>query len=249
MIVTLLTDFGLQDSYVAEMKGVLLIRAPEAQLVDIAHSLSPGDVRAAQYLLSRTWKQFPRGTVHVAVVDPGVGTERRALAAECAGHLFLAPDNGLLSFLPDDARFFSLPIPRDAAPTFHGRDVFAPAAAMLAHGESIESLGAKVTHPVRTPLPAPRIAAAEITGEVIYVDRYGTLISNVPSSAAKPGARIHVGGIDVGPVRRTFADVARGALVAFGGSGGTVEIAVRDGSAVRELNAGVGAKVEARTAF
>jgi S-adenosylmethionine hydrolase len=245
MIVTLLTDFGMQDSYVAEMKGVLLTRAPEARLVDIVHDVSPGNVRAAQYLLGRTWNKFPRGTVHVAVVDPGVGTERRALAAESAGHRFLAPDNGLLSFLPEDARFFSLPVARDAAPTFHGRDVFAPAAATLVLGEPIESLGAKVTRPVRTPLPAPRIAASEISGEVIYVDRYGTLVSNIPSSAVKPGARIHVGAIDVGPVRRTFADVARGALVAFGGSGGTVEIAVRDGNAALKLSAGVGAAIEA----
>ena len=245
MIITLLTDFGIQDSYVAEMKGVLLTRAPDTQVVDISHQVSPGDIKAAQYLLSRTWNHFPRGTIHVAVVDPGVGTERRALAAESTGHRFLAPDNGLLSFLPEDARFFSLPVSRDAAPTFHGRDVFAPAAATLVLGEPIESLGAKVTHPVRTPLPAPRVAAAEISGEVIYVDRYGTLVSNIPSSAVKPGARIHVGGIDAGPVRRTFADVARGAVVAFGGSGGTVEIAVRDGSAARRLGVTVGAEVRA----
>jgi hypothetical protein len=245
MIVTLLTDFGVQDSYVAEMKGVLLARAPETQLVDITHHVSLGDIRAAQYLLSRTWNQFPRGTVHVAVVDPGVGTERRALAAESAGHRFLAPDNGLLSFLPDDARFFSLPVSRDAAPTFHGRDVFAPAAATLVLGEPIESLGSPVAHPVRTPLPVARIASTGVSGEVIYVDRYGTLVSNVPSSAVKPGARIHVGGQDVGPLRRTFADGARGDVVAFSGSAGTVEVAVRDGSAAVKLNAGVGAHVRA----
>jgi S-adenosylmethionine hydrolase len=245
MIITLLTDFGIQDSYVAEMKGVLLSRLPEAQLVDISHHVSPGDVRAAQYLLSRTWSHFPRGTVHVAVVDPGVGTERRALAAESGGHRFLAPDNGLLSFLPEDARFVSLPVPAGASHTFHGRDVFAPAAATLAAGESLEALGTAVTRPVRVPLPAPRRDGTAIVGEVIYVDRFGTLISNIEPSAVSPGARIRVGDVEVGTLQRTFADAARGALVAFVGSGGTIEIAVRDASAARKLGVGAGAEVRA----
>src|SRR5712664_2852046 len=129
-IITLLTDFGTVDSYVAEVKAEILSRAPDVTLVDISHDVPPGDIRAAQYLLSRAWKRFPVGTIHLAIVDPAVGTERRALAAEAAGlHRFLAPDNGLLSFLPPDARFVVLPVPRDAAPTFHGRDVFAPAVA------------------------------------------------------------------------------------------------------------------------
>src|SRR6266566_3264991 len=128
-IITLLTDFGTVDSYVAEVKAEILSRVPDVTLVDVSHDVPPGDVRAAQYLLSRAWKRFPVGTIHLAIVDPAVGTERRALAAEAAGHQFLAPDNGLLSFLPPDARFVALPVPRDAAPTFHGRDLFAPAAA------------------------------------------------------------------------------------------------------------------------
>ena len=134
MIVTLLTDFGTADSYVAEMKAVLLSRALGVTLVDISHQVAPGDIRAGQYLLGRAWKHFPAGTVHLAIVDPGVGTARRAIAAEHEGHRFVAPDNGLLSFLPQDGRFVSLPVSTTAAATFHGRDVFAPAAARLATG-------------------------------------------------------------------------------------------------------------------
>ena len=246
-IITLLTDFGTADSYVAEMKGVLLSRAPNVVLVDISHQVAPGDVRAGQYLLGRSWRRFPPGTVHLAVVDPGVGTARRALAADEAGggHRFVAPDNGLLSFLPADARFVSLLVPSSAAPTFHGRDVFAPAAAALATGAPLEGLGTPVTNPIRSPLPTPHHDGTAVMGEVLYVDRFGTLVSNIPASAVEPGVRIRVAGTDVGPVRRTFADVERGALVALAGSGETVEIAVRDGSAARLLGVGVGAEVRA----
>lgn len=245
MIVTLLTDFGTADSYVAEMKGVLLSRAPDATIVDISHQISPGDVRAGQYLLSRAWKSFPEGTVHLAVVDPGVGTDRRAIGAESNGQRFLAPDNGLLSFLAQDGRFFSLPIPPRAAPTFHGRDVFAPAAGALANGTWLAGLGSPITDPYLSPLPSPHHDGTAVIGEVIYVDRFGTLVSNIPGTAVEPGVRIRVEGTEVGSLSRTFRDVARGALVTFMGSGGTVEIAVRDGSASRMLGVGVGAEVRA----
>lgn len=245
MIITLLTDFGTADSYVAEMKGVLLARAPNVTIVDISHQVSPGDIGAGQYLLGRAWQHFPQGTVHVAIVDPGVGTERRALAAESGGHRFVAPDNGLLSFLPKDARFVSLPIPVGAAPTFHGRDVCAPAAASLATGALLESLGVIITDAHHSPLPTPQHDGLTVVGEVIYVDRFGTLVSNIAGNAVQRGVRIRVEGTDVGSLSRTFRDVARGALVAFVGSGGTVEIAVRDGSAARMLGVGVGAEVRA----
>jgi S-adenosylmethionine hydrolase len=153
-LITLLTDFGLSDSYVAEVKGVLFTRAPGATLVDITHQVPPGDVRAGQYLLARAWRQFPKGTVHLAIVDPGVGTSRRALAASAGEHLFVAPDNGLLSFL-ENPRVVSLAIPSTAAPTFHGRDVFAPAAAALATGVRLEDLGSAVTDAYHSPLPTP----------------------------------------------------------------------------------------------
>ncbi|PYO74293.1 MAG: hypothetical protein DMD64_04465 [Gemmatimonadetes bacterium] len=244
-IVTLLSDFGTVDSYVAEMRGVLSTYAPKATLVDITHDVSPGDVRAAQYILSRTWMFFPEGTIYVAVVDAGVGTERRVLGATRFGRYFLAPDNGLLSFLSLNATFISIPVLPEAAPTFHGRDVFAPAAGVLANGGSFESLGSAITDPLYLPLPIPKTDGDAVVGEVLHVDRFGTLVSNIAPNALKPGASIQVGGVDVGPLRRTFADVAAGALLAFTGSGGTVEIAVRDGSATRMLGLGVGAEVRA----
>jgi len=244
-IVTLLSDFGTVDSYVAEMRGVLSTYAPKATLVDITHDVSPGDVRAAQYLLSRTWMFFPEGTIYVAVVAAGVGTERRVLGATRFGRYFLAPDNGLLSFLSLNATFISIPVLPEAAPTFHGRDVFAPAAGVLANGGSFESLGSAITDPLYLPLPIPKTDGDAVVGEVLHVDRFGTLVSNIAPNALKPGASIQVGGVDVGPLRRTFADVAAGALLAFTGSGGTVEIAVRDGSATRMLGLGVGAEVRA----
>jgi len=243
-LITLLTDFGLSDSYVAEVKGVLLSRAPGATLIDVTHQVSPGDVRAGQYLLERAWRRFPPGTVHFAVVDPGVGTARRALAASAGGHWFVAPDNGLLSFL-DRPRLVSIPIPMGAAPTFHGRDVFAPAAAALASGKRLEDLGPPVTDAYISPLPPPHHDGTAVMGEVLYVDRFGTLISNIPGPDVEPGVRIRVAGTDVGALRRTFGDVERGTLVAFVGSGGTVEVAVRDGSAARLLGVGVGAEVRA----
>src|SRR5258705_2116879 len=244
-IVTLLTDFGTADSYVAEMKGVISTYTPSATLVDITHEVSPGDVRAAQYILGRTWILFPEGTIYVAVVDAGVGTDRRVLGATRFGRYFLAPDNGLLSFLSLNATFISIPVVPEAAPTFHGRDVFAPAAGVLANGGSYESLGSAITDPLYVPLPIATTVGDEVVGEVLHVDRFGTLISNISPSALKSGASIRVGGEDVGPLRRTFADVEPGAFVAFTGSGGTIEIAVRGGSAMRLLGLGVGAEVRA----
>ncbi len=244
-LITLLTDFGTTDSYVGEVKGVLLSQVHGAALVDISHQVPPGDVRAGQYILSRVWQRFPQGSVHFAVIDPGVGTERRALAAQAAGHFFVAPDNGLLSFLPADAHFVALPVPPGASPTFHARDVFAPAAGQLALGAALTHLGHSITDPHRSPLPSPRHDGAAVVGEVIYVDRFGTLVSNISGEQVEPGVRIKVAGTEIGALARTFGDVGRGQLVAFVGSGGTVEIAVRDGSAARLLGVGVGAEVRA----
>ena len=244
-IVTLLTDFGTADSYVAEMKGVLLTYLPSVTLIDITHHVPPGDVRTAQYLLSRSWMFFPEGSIHVAVVDAGVGTERRLLGATRFDRYFLAPDNGLLSFLSANAKFVSIPVVPEAAPTFHGRDVLAPAAAKLAAGGSLESLGTVITDPQLAPLPISRVEGDTVVGEVLHIDHFGTLVSNIAPAALREGAIIRVAGMDVGPLRRTFGDVAPGELVAFVGSGGTVEIAVRDGSAADKLGVVVGAEVRA----
>jgi S-adenosyl-L-methionine hydrolase (adenosine-forming) len=244
-LITLLTDFGISDSYVAEVKAVLVSRAHGAQLIDVTHQISPGDVRAAQYVLSRVWHRFPEGTVHLVVVDPGVGTGRRALAAGAAGHYFVAPDNGVLSPLPTEARFVELAVSAGAAPTFHGRDLFAPAAAALANGAALATLGRPITDPYRSPLPSPRHDGIAVVGEVLYVDRFGTLISNIPGELVQPGVRITVARTEIERLCRTFGDVEPGQLLAFVGSGGTVEIAVRDGSAARLLGVGVGAEVRA----
>jgi S-adenosyl-L-methionine hydrolase (adenosine-forming) len=244
-IITLLTDFGTSDSYVAEIKGVLLSRVPTATVVDVTHDVPAGDVRAGRYVLSRVWPRFPAGTVHLAVIDPGVGTARRALAAQAGGHCFVGPDNGLLSGLPDDVRFVTLPVLRDASPTFHGRDVFAPAAARLAAGARLDDLGPPVADVIRGTAAAPRVVESAVLGEVVYIDRFGNLISNIPKDVIRLGATITVGETTIGLVRRTFGDVAVGMPVAYVGSGGTVEIGVREGSAARALGVGVGAVVAA----
>ena len=250
-IVTLLTDFGTADSYVAELKAVILSAAPGVTLVDVTHEVPSGKVMAAQYVLSRTWHRFPAGTVHLVVVDPGVGTERRALAAECAGHRFVAPDNGVLSGLSPEARFVSLPVAPGIAATFHGRDVFAPAAARLAGGGGggarLEDIGSTIADPIRSPLPTPLLLEGWIAGEVVYVDGFGTLITNIPGAQVRRTATIMVAETAVGPLRRTFSDVPSGEVVAFVGSGGTVEIAVRDGNAAHRLGFSVGAPVRAGT--
>ena len=250
MIITLLTDFGTADSYVAEVKGVLVSLARGVQLVDVSHDIAPGNIRAGAFVLGRAWPRFPPGTVHLAVVDPGVGAARRAIAAQAAGHKFVAPDNGLLSLLPADAEFVSIAIPAGAAPTFHGRDVFAPAAASLARGARLSDIGAPITDPTRTSVPGPRSAGSSLVGEVVHVDRFGTLITNITAEhvarltpGRRPGViRVVVEGQVVG-LSRTFADVAPGELVAFIGSGGTIEIAARDGSAAILLKLGIGAAV------
>ncbi len=244
-IVTLLTDYGTRDSYVAEVKAAVLGGAPHARLVDISHDVPPGDVRAGQYLLARVWHRFPSGTVHVVVVDPGVGTARRALAGSAGGHLFVGPDNGLFAVLPAESRWVVITAGPEASATFHGRDVFAPAAARLAAGEELHRVGSPATPPTGSALPVPRWDGAAWVGEVIYVDRFGTLVTNLPVSAVDPGVRIVAADRDVGPLLRTFGDVAPGHLVAFGGSGGTIEIAVRNGNAARLLGIGVGATVRA----
>lgn len=246
-LITLLTDFGTVDGYAAEVKGVILAAVPDAQVVDVSHDLPTQDVEAGRLALARYWRRFPKGTIHVAVVDPGVGTGRAALAVASDGRLLVGPDNGILSpaLLFAGARAVALPIPASASATFHGRDVFAPAAARLASGTRLSELGRQVTDPYRSPLPSPHFDGSAWSGEVMYVDRFGTLITNLRAEQVEPGVRLAVGGTDVGPLRATFGDVERGQFVAFVGSGGTVEIAVRGGSAARLLGTGVGAEVRA----
>ncbi|HET8622828.1 MAG TPA: SAM-dependent chlorinase/fluorinase [Gemmatimonadales bacterium] len=238
VIITLLTDFGTRDSYVGEMRGVLLTRAPNAILADISHDIPPGDISAAAYVLGRTRHTFPPSTVHLAVVDPGVGSTRAAIALQSEGQYFVGPDNGVFTPALDAAEtIVRLPLPPVSSATFHGRDVFAPAAAAIATGMPLEQLGGRVdAPPVRLASVGVMRQGNAILGQVVHVDRFGTLVTSLPPEA---GDLIEIAGARV-PLRRTFADVASGELVAFVGSGGTVEIAVRDGSAVARLSAGVG---------
>ena len=241
-VITLLTDFGTADGYVAEMKGVILSLMPGAAVVDVSHDVAPHDVECGRLALARYWRRFPPGTVHVAVVDPGVGSARAALAVRSDDRLLVGPDNGVLSpaLLVPGARAVALPVPGQAAPTFHGRDVFAPAAAALAAGTPLDALGAPHERPVvrRTPEPHRRADGA-IEGQVISVDRFGNAITNC---LGVRGGTVEAGGA-VLRVARTYAQAEPGALVAVCGSTGLIEVAVRDGSAARELGLARGSPI------
>ena len=247
-IITLLTDFGTADGYVGEMKGVILTAVPDAMIIDISHALAPQDVDAARLTLARVWRRFPRGTIHVVVVDPGVGSERVALAVESDGRLLVGPDNGVLSpaLLNPGARTVALAVPPDAAPTFHGRDVFAPAAAALARGRSVDSLGSPYTGPIvrRTPEPR-RIDSGHIAGEVILIDRFGNAVTNL---VGRRDMIVEVGGREI-PMLRTYADAEPGSPLALVGSAGLIEIAIRDGNAATELQLNRGDQILTRHAF
>jgi S-adenosyl-L-methionine hydrolase (adenosine-forming) len=241
-LITLLTDFGTADGYVAELKGVLFSGAPESQVVDLSHEIPPHDIEFARLTVARYWRRFPAGTIHLVVVDPSVGTERAALAVESEGRFLVGPDNGVLSpaLLMASARAVVLPIGPTASRTFHGRDVFAPAASALATGTPLESLGAPLADPVvRRTKEAMRREDGAVVGEVIAVDRFGNAITNLVG--ARSGV-VAAGGRPV-PIRATYADVQPGAAVALVGSIGLLEIAVRDGNAAATLGIARGAPV------
>jgi S-adenosyl-L-methionine hydrolase (adenosine-forming) len=244
-LITLFTDFGTADGYVAEMKGVLYDLAPNAEVADLSHDVPAHGVEHARLAVARYWRRFPNGTVHLIVVDPGVGSERAALAVASDGRYLVGPDNGVLSpaLLTNDARVVRLEIPAHAAPTFHGRDVFAPAAAALASGISIDSLGVPFATPVirRTPV-AVRSPDGALLGEVIAIDRFGNLVTNLVTT----GDHIVEFARKRLPLRHTYADVDPGTLIATVGSSGLVEIALRDGNAAAALGATVGAPVTLR---
>lgn len=248
-IVTLLTDFGNADFYVAEMKGVLLSLAPAVVAVDVTHNIGQGDVRSGAYILGRVWHRFPPGTIHMAVVDPGVGTTRAALAFGAHGHWFVGPDNGVFTPVLHDAEVeaVALPTPEAASPTFHGRDLFAPAAAALAAGTPLHALGQPfLGMPERLAYTAPHYEGKTVVGEIVYIDRFGSLVTNLTSELVPTYATLEVEDLDLGPLRRTYSDVTAGGLLAYVGSGGAIEIAVRNGSAARRLGVGVGGRVRAR---
>ena len=238
-LVTLTTDFGTADGYVGAMKGVLHRRAPGVVVVDISHEVPRHDVAAGAFCLATAAPWFPPGTVHVAVVDPGVGGRRKGVVVAARGQLFVGPDNGIFSLVaPEPSAAHEIAAAEFRAervsPTFHGRDLFAVAAARLAAGAAPELAG-------------PPVRLAGLPGgaghRVVHVDVFGNLVTDIIAGERASG-RVRVAGRDVGPVRRTFEDVARGELVAYVGSGGTVEVAVREGSAAELLGVGRGAPAE-----
>ena len=245
-LITLLTDFGTADGYVAELKATLLSAAPDATLVDVSHDIAPQDTEGARLALARYWRRFPPRTVHLVVVDPGVGTARAAIAIASGDRCLVGPDNGVLSpaLVIPGARVVRLAVPPAAAPTFHGRDLFAPAAARLAIGTPLDQLGTVHADPRirRTPEPH-RQADGSIVGEVIHVDRFGNAVTNLLGA--------HGGTIEVGQrslaVRQTYGDVPRGEFVAVTGSSGLVEIALRDGNAALAMGLARGTVVVLRS--
>ncbi len=249
-LIALTTDYGTSDGYVGALKGVILGIAPQATIVDVTHDIAPQDVQHAGFVLWQVLPHFPTGTIHVAVVDPGVGTARRILAVRCHQQVILAPDNGLLSFVLDewpadevravtDERHL---LPQRSA-TFHGRDIFAPVAAHLANGTTIAKLGAEAGAWERLPV---RLVAEPmdggLKGAVVHVDHFGNLVTSIrrdqlPKALSDSGqVLIGAGGKTIRQISRTFADVAVGELVAYFGSSGLLEVAVNGGSAARVLS-------------
>jgi S-adenosylmethionine hydrolase len=254
-LITLTTDFGDASPYVAVMKGVILSLNPAARLLDLSHRIRPQDLRHADYFLGTAVPFFPKGTVHLAVIDPGVGSERAALVVEAGGQFLVGPDNGIFTRAlralggPVCARQLTEPrfrLPAVSA-TFHGRDVFAPAAAHLSLGADPAAMGPPVPAPVQL-TPRPHLCRTDgCEGEVQFVDEFGNLITNIPSAGvtALP-VRVAVGGSDPHPLRwvRTYADAPPGELVSLFSSDGFFEVAVVNGSAARRLAADVGTPVE-----
>jgi S-adenosylmethionine hydrolase len=250
-LICLLTDFGLRDGYAGVMKGVIAGLAPDVKVIDLSHDVSAHQVRAAAFLLGASYRFFPAGSIHVVVVDPGVGSSRRGLVVEWEGQFFVGPDNGVLSPVLD-GHCFSLTRPEfwlsEVSSTFHGRDVFSPVAAHLALGIPIENLGDPVSDPVRleTPVALPRSDGWH--GEIVYADRFGNLVTNIPANAVEPlrddfSLEVILEGGTVWPVRRTYSDVPPGELCAVVGGYGFLELSMNCGEASKVTSFREGSRV------
>ena len=248
-IVTLTTDFGTGSGYVAELKGRLLHARAAFTLVDIAHDLPAHDIRAAAWIVGQACFAFPPDTLHVVVVDPGVGTSRRLVWARLGEQEFLCPDNGVLGYAlrrTPLAAARAVPVAAAASATFHGRDVLAPAAVRLLDGERPDTLGPPLASLASIAWPEPRVTEAGIEGEVIHIDTFGNLVTNLPA-AVWPRVEA-AGGLVVGPHRvttlvRTYGDAAPGTVVTLVGSQGFIEAAVVEGRAADRLSARIGTAV------
>jgi S-adenosylmethionine hydrolase len=246
-IITLTTDFGLRDPHVAAMKGVMLGISPQAALVDVSHEIPPASIREAVQIIDFIVPCFPKGTVHVAVVDPGVGGDRRAVLVVAGGHFFVGPDNGIfwrqiegdkecsVIHLTNE-RLFRTPVSR----TFHGRDIFAPVAAHLVAGTDPMEMGERIHDPVELAIKKPFIEKERIIGEITRVDRFGNLITNVTEEILTGflqgnASLIQVGNLKIQGMQSCYEDVPEGAPLALLGSGGCLEISVNRGRAVELL--------------
>lgn len=257
-IITLTTDFGLQDHFIGTMKGVILERVPDAQIVDISHAVQAFDVFDGALTLAQAYSYFPSGTVHVVVVDPGVGTARRPIVVSTEKYLFVAPDNGVLSLIYDREprlsvrhitaeHYFLQPL----SDTFHARDIFSPIAAALAKGVEVARMGEEVTDFVRFSAPRPRpVNENTLRGVVLKVDRFGNLISNITSQDAPtlfqadpPPFKIVVGKREITQIHTAYADGAPGEVFGILGSMGYLEIAANRSAASKILEATKGSDV------
>lgn len=256
VIISLLTDFGTRDAYVASMKGVILGLNPEATLVDLTHEIPPQDIRAGAMVLAGAAPYFPPDTIHLAVVDPGVGCGRRALAARARGQFWVGPDNGLFHLIfsrEPPALLVSLENPAYFLPqvsaTFHGRDIFAPVAAHLSLGVGLNRFGPAIPAPVPLDFPEPVCTSEAIRGEIIYVDHFGNLVSNVPAAALQSwaggrGLHLRLGSLVITGLSRTYAEAPPGEFLALIGSHGYLEIACAQDSAAGRLAKGPGHPLE-----
>lgn len=255
MIVTLLTDFGASDAYVASMKGVILTHEASIRIVDISHLVPPQSIETAAYLLLTCYRDFPSGTVHTVVVDPGVGSSRLPIVAEAAGQLFVAPDNGVLAGVLErdggSVREISNPDLRrpEVSHTFHGRDIFSFAAAHLATGFPVEEVGAVVERPVRGRALSPLRSANGYSGQVIHIDHFGNCVINIQrgdlehAGGRLDGTLLKVGGQTIRRSRTHFAAAEGESPFMYWGSAGFLEVGVNMGSAADHLEVNVGAPV------
>jgi S-adenosylmethionine hydrolase len=248
-ICTLLTDFGLRDYYVGAVKGTLLKGAPGSVIVDLTHQIEAGDVEGAAWVLAAALPSFPAATVHLAVVDPGVGSRRRLLAARVADQYCVAPDNGLLTKVFDGAQVHAVDR-RDlfleaAGATFDGRDRFAPISAYLLRGGRIDDLGPIIDDPVRLTLETATRNGTRIVGRVVHVDHFGNLVTNIPSEwCTRPLRRARAGSLEVRQSADYYAELAAGETAVLPGSMGTLEISMRDGDAAAASGLKRGVRVQ-----
>jgi S-adenosyl-L-methionine hydrolase (adenosine-forming) len=250
-IVTLLSDFGLRDYFVGSMKGVLLSLNPDLTLVDISHQIPPQDIFTGAFTLGQAYSCYPTGTIHLAVVDPGVGTARKALVAFAAGQYFVAPDNGLLTYVMETSEDFAAYeitaehyFRKPVSGTFHGRDVFAPIAAWLSRGVSVQQIGPELKSPIRLQLPAlKRVRDALIQGVILAVDQFGNLITNLKPSDVPTPFKMLAGQKEITSLRQAYGEAAIGEIFVIPGSAGFLEISMRGGSAAATLNLKAGVPI------